>query len=162
MQGIRVRSLVRELEPTCPNWELTCHKEKREKDQRSNIFDPGDRDNLENRQYSWGDRKGNSSLVSSRRQIIIECYDVLDGKESTCSAGDLGSIPGLGRSRGGEHGNPPQYSCLENSMDRGTWWVTVHGITKSQTWLSDYRFHLLFLPSKEKELNWVIKSLEEE
>ena len=42
-----------------------------------------------------------------------------DGKESACSVGDLGSIPGLGRSSGGEHGNPLQHSCLENPMDRG-------------------------------------------
>ena len=44
-----------------------------------------------------------------------------DGKESTCNAGDLGSIPGLGRSPGGGHGNPLQYSCLENPMDREAW-----------------------------------------
>ena len=56
-----------------------------------------------------------------------------DGKESTCSAVDLGSIPGLGRSPGGENGNPLQYSCLENSMDRGTWQATVHGVAKSWT-----------------------------
>ena len=43
--------------------------------------------------------------------------------ESTCYAGDLGSIPGLGRSPGGGHGNPLQYSCLENTMDRGAWWA---------------------------------------
>ena len=60
-----------------------------------------------------------------------------DGKESTCNAGDLGLIPGLGRSPGGEHGNPFQYSCLENPMHRGAWWATVHGFRKSWTWLSD-------------------------
>ena len=49
-----------------------------------------------------------------------------DGKESACNAGDLGSVPGSGRSPGEGNGNPPQYSCLENSMDRG-----VHGATKS-------------------------------
>ena len=47
--------------------------------------------------------------------------------------GDAGSIPGLGRLPEGRHGNPLQYSCLENPMDRGTWWATVHGVTKSQT-----------------------------
>ena len=47
--------------------------------------------------------------------------------------GDAGSIPGLGRFPGGSHGNPLQYSCLENSMDRGTWQATVHGVAKSQT-----------------------------
>ena len=57
-------------------------------------------------------------------------------KESACNAGDLGSIPGLGRSPGGRHGNPLQYSCLQNPMDRGAWWATVYGVTKSQTGLS--------------------------
>jgi len=57
----------------------------------------------------------------------------LGGKESACKAGDMGSIPGLGRSPGEENGNPLQYSCLENSMDRGAWWVTVHGVAKSWT-----------------------------
>ena len=63
------------------------------------------------------------------------------GKEPACetvflqveSAGDIrevGLIPGSGRSPGGEHGNPLQYSCLENPMDRGAWWGTVHGVTK--------------------------------
>ena len=46
-----------------------------------------------------------------------------DGIESDCNAGDLDSIPGLGRSPGGEHDNPLQYSCLENSMDREAWWL---------------------------------------
>ena len=50
---------------------------------------------------------------------------------------DVGSIPGLERSPGEGHGNLPQYSCLENPLDRATWWATVHGITKSQTQLSD-------------------------
>ena len=56
-----------------------------------------------------------------------------NGKEATCNAGDLYSIPGLGRSPGGRHGNPLQYSCLENPMDRGAQWATVHGITESDT-----------------------------
>ena len=56
----------------------------------------------------------------------------LDGKESACNAGDLGSIPGLGRSPGGRHGNSLQYSCLEHFMDRGAWWATVHGVTQSR------------------------------
>ena len=60
-----------------------------------------------------------------------------DGKESACNAGDLGSILGSGRSPGEGRGNPLQYSCLENSMDRGAWQDTVHGVTKSQTQLSD-------------------------
>ena len=62
----------------------------------------------------------------------------LSGKESACSAedtGDEGSIPELGRSPGDGNGNPLQYSCLENPMDRGAWWAVVHGITKSRTQL---------------------------
>ena len=46
---------------------------------------------------------------------------------------DLSSIPGLGRSRGGGNGNPLQYSCLENPMDRGAWWATVHRVAESRT-----------------------------
>ena len=56
-----------------------------------------------------------------------------EGKASACNAGDLGSIPGLGRSSGEENGNPPQYSCLENAMDGGTLYATVHGVAKSHT-----------------------------
>ena len=56
-----------------------------------------------------------------------------EGKESTCNPGALGSIPGLGRSPGGGHGYPLQYSCREKPMDRGAWWATVHGAAKSQT-----------------------------
>ena len=57
-------------------------------------------------------------------------------KNLPANAGDVrdaGSIPGLGRSPGGGHGNPLQYSCLENSMDRGAWQATVHEVTQSQT-----------------------------
>ena len=52
------------------------------------------------------------------------------GEESTCNAGDAGSIPGSRRSPGEGNGNPLQYFCLENSMDRGAWWATVHGVTR--------------------------------
>ena len=60
-----------------------------------------------------------------------------DSKESACNAGDLGLIPGLGRSPGEGNGNPLQYSGLENPMDRDAWKATVHGVTKSQTQLSN-------------------------
>ena len=62
-------------------------------------------------------------------------------KNLPASAGDIrnmGSIPGLGRFLGGGHGNPLQYSCLENPMDRRAWWVTVHRITKSQTEVTEH------------------------
>ena len=65
-------------------------------------------------------------------------------KESACSAGatgDVGSIPESGRSPGGGHDNPLQYSCLKNPMNRGAWQVTVHGVTKSQTWLKWLSIH---------------------
>ena len=64
-----------------------------------------------------------------------------DGEESACSVGDLGSIPGPGRSPGEGNGNPLHYSCLENPTDGGTWQATVYGVTKSWTRLSDFTFH---------------------
>ena len=64
-----------------------------------------------------------------------------DGKEFACNAGDRGSIPGLGRCPGGGHGNLFQYSCLENSVDRRAWQVTVHGVEKSRTLLNDSAQH---------------------
>ena len=59
---------------------------------------------------------------------------------SACNAGDLGLIHGSGRSPGEGDGNPFQYSSPENPMDRGAWWATVHGVSKSQTQLSDFTF----------------------
>ena len=66
------------------------------------------------------------------------------GKEPTCHAGDVrevGLILGSGRSPGGGHGIPLQYSCLENPMDRGAWQATVHRVAKSQTWLKWLSMH---------------------
>ena len=60
-----------------------------------------------------------------------------DGKEFVCNAGDLSSIPGSGRLPGEGNGNPLQYSCLGNLMDKGVWQATAHGVARSQTWLSD-------------------------
>ena len=65
------------------------------------------------------------------------------GRESTRNAGDLGSIPGLGRSPGEGNGNPLQYPCLENPMDGGAWWATVHGVAESRTQLSDFTHSML-------------------
>ena len=82
------------------------------------------------------------------------------GKEPACNAGDAGdeySITGSGRSPGGEHGNPLQYSCLENPMDRGAWWATVQGVTKSQTglkWSSTRAWKM------SKAWEWVLASCE--
>ena len=71
--------------------------------------------------------------------IFVDLYRIkgfpggAEGKASARKTGDLGSIPGLGRSSGEGNGNPLQYSCLENPMDGGAWGATVHGVTKSQT-----------------------------
>ena len=69
-----------------------------------------------------------------------------DGKASAYNGGDPGSITGLWRSPGEGNGNPFQYSCLENPMNSGAWWATVHGITKSWTRLSDFTFTFTFNP----------------
>ena len=62
----------------------------------------------------------------------------LSSGDSAYNAGDPGLIPGSGRSPGEGNGNPLQYSCLENSMDGGAWWATVHGVAKNQIWLSNF------------------------
>ena len=71
-----------------------------------------------------------------------------DGKQSACSAGNMGSIPGLRISSGERNGTPLQYSCLENSMDGGASWATVHGVAKSQAGLSNFT-SLSLAPPKE-------------
>ena len=70
-----------------------------------------------------------TSATWEAQMMSTYCSSV--GKESACSAGNPGSIPGLGRSPGEGNGNPLQYPCLENLMDRGAWWAAVHGVTKS-------------------------------
>ena len=88
-------------------------------------------------------------LLFSRKFIILHVLSTscfpgsLDGKASAYNAGDTGSIPGLGRSPGEGNGKPVQYSCLENPMDPGAWWATVHGVAKSRTRLSDFSSLLL-------------------
>ena len=70
-------------------------------------------------------------------------------KKSTCNAGDLGSVPGLGRSPGGGNGNSLQYSCLENAMNGGAWRATVHGFAESQTLLRGFHFSGEMCPTVE-------------
>ena len=84
---------------------------------------------------------------------VLGFPDGSDGKESACNVGDLGSVPGLGRSTGEANGYPLQYSCLENSMDRGAWQATVHGVAKSWTRLTTFHFHfsLCFVDMKKKK-----------
>ena len=73
-------------------------------------------------------------------------------KASANNAGDLGSIPGLGRSLGEGNGNPLQYSCLENLMDGGAWWARVHGVANNQTRLSDFTFTFKLTCGETSEL----------
>ena len=85
-----------------------------------------------------------AAYIKSANDVFLKCNmssgfpGGTSGKEPPCHAGgirDVGLIPGSGRSPGGEHRNPLQYSYLENPTDRGAWWATVHGIAKSWTWL---------------------------
>ena len=69
------------------------------------------------------------SIQTKSSRILVSS----EVKASACNVGDLGSIPRLGGSPGEGNGNPLQYSCLENPMDSGAWWATVHGVAKSQT-----------------------------
>ena len=87
--------------------------------------------------------------VSHAQMVLV----VKNPPANAGDTGDFGSIPGLGRSPGEEDGKPGefQYSCLENPMDRGTWWATVHRVTKSQTWLSDWAWAL---PRHESPKLW--------
>ena len=73
-----------------------------------------------------------------------------DGKESACNAGDLGSVPGLGRFPGEGNGYPLQYSFWENPVDRGAWWAAVHGVVKRWTQLSDYNLTFHEVPRRPR------------
>ena len=80
-------------------------------------------------------------LILERNQVVLVV------KNPPVNAGnirDVGSIPGLGRFPGGEHGNLLQYSCLENPMDRGAWQTTVHGVAKSHTQLKQLSTHTIY------------------
>ena len=89
--------------------------------------------------------------VTTSKQKLVPWW--LSGKESACDVGDLGSIPGSGRSPGEGLGNPLQSSCLDNLMDRGAWQVIVHGIAKSQARPSDQHFQKGYTDGRE--LLWV-------
>ena len=103
--------------------------------------------------------------------VLTGCWSFPSGSEvkaSACNAGDLGSIPGSGRSSGEGNGDPFQYSCLENLVDGGAWLATVHGVTKrtqSNTWkitatpLSRGRVHIYVLQIREVKLKILSKSI---
>ena len=84
----------------------------------------------------WGSQGEKDKCFFLHCFVLVSFPGVSEVKASVCNAGDLGSIPGLGRSPGEGNGNPLQYSCVENPMNGGAWWATVHGIAKSWTWLS--------------------------
>ena len=93
--------------------------------------------------YSPRGRK--ESNTTKRLHWLTHKFDFLGGSEvkvSACNAGDLGPIPGSERCPGEGNGNPLQYSCLGNPMDRGAWWATVHGVAKSRTRLSYFTHSL--------------------
>ena len=77
---------------------------------------------------SWGHKESDTTKMSTGN--LRGFPGDSGGKESACNAGDPGLIPGLGRFPGERNGYPIQYSCLENSMDRGAWWAAVHGVAR--------------------------------
>ena len=93
--------------------------------------------------YKFGLRHTAASSVNSTTassKVSIAWHRFPGGSEvkaSACNSGNLGLIPGSGRSPGEGNDNPLQYSCLENPVDGGVWWATVHGVSKSWTWLSE-------------------------
>ena len=95
---------------------------------------------------SWGCKKSEHDWVTfiSLHMVNLGKPRWPSSKESACSAGDMGSVPGLGRSPGRGNGYPLQYSCQENPMDKGDWWATVHRGAK--TWLSTHTYtHMVSL-----------------
>ena len=111
-----------------------------------------------------GKRKVNNLLT-----FLLGLHLWFSNKESACNAGDTGdsgSIPGSGRAPGGGNGNPFQYSCLENPMDRGAWWAAVHGVAKSQIRLKQLSTHTRSYSEKamaphSSTLAWKIPWMEE-
>ena len=93
----------------------------------------------------WPPDAKNQSLV---KILMLGFPPGSEGIESACNVEDLSSIPGLERCPGKENGNPLQYSCLENPMDGGAWWATVHRVAKSQTGLSDFTFTFFLMLGK--------------
>ena len=92
--------------------------------------------------------------VSEKEYIYIHIglSQWLSSNESTCTGGDTGSIPGLGKSPRGGSGNPLQYSCRENPSDSGAWWATVRRVTKSQTQLSNWACIYMYISISSVQL----------
>ena len=90
----------------------------------------------------YAKKNNTNQLISANDPLLNNLPGGSDGKVSACNVGDMGSIPGSGRSPG--EGNPLQDSCLENPTDDGTWKTTVHGVAKSQTRLSNFTLTFTF------------------
>ena len=97
-----------------------------------------------------------SKSWAPRIRRCLGTFSGSDGKESACNAGDPNLIPGLGRSPGEGNDSPLQCSCLENPLDRGAWWATVHGVAKSQVQLSDWHFLFLRLERTARQEAWML------
>ena len=93
---------------------------------------------LSSHENTWENLK--CILLSERRASLL-AQRVKNPLASEGDRRDMGSVPGSGRSPGGGHGNLLKYACLENPMNRGAWWTTVHGVAKSWTRLSDQHTH---------------------
>ena len=110
-------------------------------------------------QKSWQSGKKVHSCLKTNAKDSAQLWQFfglhrwLSGKESTCSAGDAGSIPGMGRFPREGNGNPLQYSFLENLMDRGAWWATVHGVLKESE--SDTTEQLNWTELNLKFFKWI-------
>ena len=97
--------------------------------------------------WYWKEGRGRYRIFKMCVCVYLFVYGGFPGgsevKVSACNAGDLGSIPGLGRSPGEGNGNPFQYSCLEKPMDRGAWWAIVHGIHRVRhDWATSLHFNI--------------------
>ena len=133
-----VAQTVKRLPTMWETWVQSLHREDRlEKEMvPTPVFLPG-------KCHGWGSLVGYSpwgrkeSDMTERLHFHFQRSGGSDSKESACNSGDPASISGSGRSLGEGNGNRLQYSCLENPMDGGAGWVTVHGVAKSQTQLSD-------------------------
>ena len=142
LQGMRARSLVRELISHTPQGAANKNS-KRHLNLRVSISSSPKKEII----FLVVIHRSVHSFVYSFNKHLWSTFNkrlwaslVAQVKASASNAGDLGSIPGSGRSPGEGNSNPLQYSCLENPTDGEAWWATVHGVTKSRTRLSDLTF----------------------
>ena len=96
----------------------------------------------------------NLAAAAAACYISAKIHGGSDGKASACNVEDPGSLPGSGRSPGEGHGNPLQYSRLENPTDRGAWWATVHRVAKSWTQLKQFSMHAQVIYSLKFSCLW--------